>query len=56
MAVMVEMTMMIYGDDLMPTAESRSHCTIAMQVRRSPFKISENLSRLFTHLKIRIVD
>ena len=56
MVVMVEMTMMIFGDDLMPTAESRSHWTIAMQVRRSPFKISENLSRLFTHLKIRIVD
>ena len=32
------------------TVESRSHWTIAIQVSRSPFKIRENFSRLFTHL------
>ena len=37
---------------LMPTVESRSHWTIAMQVSRSPFRINENLSKLFTHLRI----
>ena len=54
MVIMVEIATMNCTE--MPTIESRSHWTIAMQVRRSPFKISENLSRLFTHLKIRIVD
>ena len=44
--------MMIVMVILMPTVESRSHWTIAMQVRRSPFRISENLSKLFTHLQI----
>ena len=33
-----------------PTVVSRSHWTIAIQVSRSPFKIRENFSRLFTHL------
>ena len=53
MVIMVKIAMMKYME--MPTAESRSHWTIAMQVRRSPFKISENLSRLFTHLTKRSV-
>ena len=43
-------TMIMVIAILMPTVESRSHWTIAMQVSRSPFKISENLRRLFTHL------
>ena len=51
MVMMIEITTIIMVIAiLMPTVESRSHWTIAMQVSRSPFKISENLRRLFTHL------
>ena len=51
MDMMIEITTMIMVIAiLMLTVESRSHWTIAMQVSRSPFKISENLRRLFTHL------
>ena len=51
------MIMMMVIALLMPTVESKSHWTIAMQVSRSPFKISENLRRLFTHLtRIRWID